>query len=664
MVEKMEMMNLVGHTNDLDYLIREIVLLGSVHPVDAIKEINESNFTLSMLEENVDEIINMCEIKPYIPKMTYKDVNKKLTFLMEQLNMKLNVTETKSCVAYEFQDVMEKVNNIYNKFITLTKEKVLLDEELEKINKLGVFNLIRNMDVNFKELRDMKFFNFRIGVLKAEDRIRLTMNYENISAAVMHLGIFEGEEVYMVVSVKELELETQRILNSVHFKEIEILEDYFNYPNIALREMGKRLNTIKADIEEHQEEILYFGREFGQVIQESYNQFMMELAVESIKEKVAYSRSYFYFSGWVPKYLEKHVEEVFKTKFGSAIILEFKNIEEIDINLTPPTKLRNNWFLKPFEFLVNMYGTPSYNEVDPTLFIGITYVVLFGAMFGDVGQGLVLLIAGIILSKKSFNPLGSGILTRLGISSMTFGFFYDSLFGYEHLISGFVSGILGISFADNLFMRPIENINFVLITSISLGVFLLTISFIYSIFNKVKQGNIQEGIFGRNGVAGLLLYMMLIGYLLRTLIPTLIIPTLILKIGIGISVISILLREPLTNIIYKKRPLYHESLSEYYVESGFDVIEAFLSLLSNSISFIRVGAFALNHVGLFIAFHTMAEMIGGVTGDIAMFIVGNLIVILLEGLIVFIQGLRLVYYEMFSKYYTGDGVDFEAAKIG
>ncbi len=213
------------------------------------------------------------------------------------------------------------------------------------------------------------------------------------------------------------------------------------------------------------------------------------------------------------------------------------------------------------------------------------------------------------------------------------------------------------------FIRPIENINTILIMSIIIGIFLLLVSFGYSIVNKLKKKDIKEGILGRNGIAGLCLYLSLIAFGVNAFVPAVQISSTILKLIIFVTIVAIIFREPVANLLLKHRPLYHESASEYYVESGFDILETFLSLLSNSISFIRVGAFALNHVGLFIAFHTMASIIGGAMGNISMFIIGNLLVIFLEGLIVFIQGLRLVYYEMFSKYFTGDGIEFNAAKM-
>lgn len=663
MIEKMELMNLVGHMNQLDNIMRDLVLMGDVHPVDAMQEINDSNFTLCMLEENVDEIVNMCVINPYEPKSNYKLIDKKLDYLMGRLEISRSIKNVKLSEPYAFEDVVNNVEVIYDKFNNLSKEMDQLQEEYKKLEALKVLKLIDEVEVNLKELKKMTYFEYRIGFLKKEDRIKLSMNYENISAAVLHIGTQAGHEVYLVVAPKELELETQRILNSVYFKEIELIDDYLDYPYVSVEKIHKRMSEIEVELVKHQDSIDSFSSLFEPVIQDCYNKLLMELATDSIKHKIANTRSFFYFSGWVSIAEKALIEETLKQKYGEGIIITFREIEEVDEHFIPPTKLKNPWLLKPFEFLVQMYGTPSYDEVDPTFFLGITYMFLFGAMFGDLGQGLVLLLGGIFLSKKFPNQMGAQILSRLGMSSMIFGFFYDSFFGYEHVISGIAGDMIGHASAEKIFMRPIENINPILMMSIAIGVFLLLISFGYSIFNKLKRKDIQEGYFGRNGIAGLTLYILLILYALNVFLPAFEMPVLLLRLGIGIAVACIVFREPATNLILKHRPLYHESPSEYYVESGFDILETFLSLLSNSVSFIRVGAFALNHVGLFIAFQTMASIIGGVTGNVGMFILGNLMVIFLEGLIVFIQGLRLVYYEMFSKYYTGEGIEFNAVKL-
>mgnify|MGYP000999251812 FL=1 len=125
---------------------------------------------------------------------------------------------------------------------------------------------------------------------------------------------------------------------------------------------------------------------------------------------------------------------------------------------------------------------------------------------------------------------------------------------------------------------------------------------------------------------------------------------------------AMVVKQPLGNLI-KKKPLYNESVSDYYIESGFSIIETLLSMLSGTLSFIRVGAFALTHVGLFIAFQTIGRLIGSGIGDVVVLIIGNVVIICLEGLIVFIQGLRLEYYELFSRYYKGEGVEFSPIKI-
>ena len=136
-----------------------------------------------------------------------------------------------------------------------------------------------------------------------------------------------------------------------------------------------------------------------------------------------------------------------------------------------------------------------------------------------------------------------------------------------------------------------------------------------------------------------------------------------LPIGVSVtllilSIIMIIFKQPLSRKLLEEDELYDSKKSDYYVESSFSIIEALLSVFSNLVSFTRVGAFAINHVGLYMAFEVMAKLAGGGIVGIIILILGNILIIGLEGMIVSIQGLRLEFYEMFSKYYKGEGHEF------
>ncbi|MGL6293252.1 V-type ATPase 116kDa subunit family protein, partial [Eubacterium aggregans] len=235
------------------------------------------------------------------------------------------------------------------------------------------------------------------------------------------------------------------------------------------------------------------------------------------------------------------------------------------------------------------------------------------------------------------------VLSRMAISSIIFGFIYGSIFGNETLL-------------PTLWVRPFSSINTILITAVIVGVAMILCGYIYSIINKLRSGDIKEGWFGPSGVAGLVLYITLLVCVLwiLTIGACSVMP---LYVVAAVLVVLVLFREPIANTI-RHRKLYDSTAGDYYVEAGFGLFEMLLGMLSNTLSFIRVGAFALTHVGLFMSFETLAEMVGGGFGGIVVLILGNILIIVLEGLIDFIQCLRLQFYELFSKYYTGDGEEF------
>jgi V/A-type H+-transporting ATPase subunit I len=352
----------------------------------------------------------------------------------------------------------------------------------------------------------------------------------------------------------------------------------------------------------------------------------------------------FFIFGFMPAGEAAGVQQELKQNFGDSVVLIEDNARERRQGSAPPTKIRNNMLVRPFEALISMYGIPSYGEKDPTPFFAVSYMLLFGAMFGDLGQGLVILLGGLLISRKTMNKSFGGILARLGFSSMVFGALYGSIFGSEEIIEPFL-------------IRPMANINTMLIGAIVLGVVLITISYIYSLANHFSSKNMEEGLFGREGLTGFLFFLTLV-YAVWGKASGRMNTGLGLPIGImAVLLLVMVFKQPLAGLLTGHR-LYEDSPGDYYIEAGFGVVETILSVASNIISFIRVGAFALNHVGLYIAFSTMAEMLHSKVGGIMVLVIGNIIIIGLEGLIVFIQSLRLEYYELFSKYYSGYGVEY------
>lgn len=654
-VEKMKLLNLVIEKTQAHDVLRDIALEEKIHLVNSMTEINESNFKLKVDEDRIEEVKGLCLIDSFSEKRDYKSVQEKLYSLMDYMALERVLNKSLLSENYQFENMEDDINRIYDELSHIKERISVLETEKTQLLEMNIIEGIYE-PVDFKRLFNLHFFNVKFGILTKENMERLVKNYDNIYAAILHIGRKGTNEIYIVVSLKELEIETDRILRSVYFEEIKLLEDYLDVPEKMIEKIKNRLMFIDQELEGLRMEAGNYREKHGASLMICYAQLMLELKIEQMKKLLAMTNNYVYITGWVSENDSCHLEKFFE-KYGNNIVYGTRDVDDVTHKLRPPTKLKNSWLFKPFEELVHMYGTPAYDELDPTSFVGLAYMILFGAMFGDVGQGLLLVFAGFLLKKKIENY--GGILMRIGVFSTLFGFFYDSLFGYEHVISK----LFPESLEKILFFRPIENINTMLVLGVASGLVFLMISYTYSVINKLKKKDLKEGLFGRNGIAGILLFIAVLLLVAGSFLNVTWVPVDLMKIIIVLMVILMVIREPLANTILKKKPLYHEPASEYYVESGFELLETFLGMLSNSLSFVRVGAFALNHVGLFMAFHTIADITGTFAGEVSMFILGNALVLGLEGLIVLIQGLRLVYYEMFSKYYTGDGRAFEPVVI-
>jgi len=648
-VEKMEMMNLVAPIENIHEILEGVVLTEKVH-IQKGQNSGDSNFTLSVLEDALSTLRDMGSLVRY--KASKKSLAAQRKDLQE-ITEAFDIVPDESKSGYGECSLERAVDILCEMKAKVDPIRKSLDETCEEIRRhrdfLESIKYLLGMDIDVSEFSKMKHFNYHIGTLTKERRIKLRNNYENISAVVLHIGSSEDGEAYLIFAPSDLDSESVKILKSLNFKEIKLPVEFKGTPDEVYEEVVEKIKTFNKIKEELEEKLSLLKEDYKHHIDNINRRLDIEEQIESLKDNLAVSRNFFYFSGWIPKSDRKKIKTQIE-KLCPTAILSFEESEDIRKEIIPPTKLKNSWLLRPFEMLVNLYGVPNYKEIDPTFFLGITYLILFGAMFGDVGQGSVIMLGGWLLKEKSAMKVQGELMMRVGISSVIFGFLYGSLFGFETVLPA-------------LLIRPIENIDTVLLSSVIFGVILLLMSFGLSIKNAVARRDIEEGLFGRNGLAGLLFYIVLLITVVQLALSRIVIPIYILFL-IGAFMLSmILFRNPIASAVLKKTPSYHGGKKEYYIEGSFDLIETLLSLLSNTISFIRIGAFALNHVGLFLAFETMAHLSGNPAASVFIIILGNVIIIALEGLIVFIQGLRLEYYEMFSKYYKGDGVKYEPLKI-
>jgi V/A-type H+-transporting ATPase subunit I len=646
-VEKMAMMDMVIPIGITHEVLKKIILLGKVNLTNAIDQIEDSEFVLNVEGKNMDKIVNLSFISPYPTDNRLGKYSDKINAIKTAFHLDFSLDKNCLKTSYSFDETADIIDIAYEKILKLTEKKDDLEKELKKIdNLIGKFSYIHDMDISIDDLRNLNYFQYQFGVLSKENRIKLKKNYENISALAFHLGSGDKEEIYLMIYPKSVEDEIKRIFRSLNFSGIDVPKEFSGTPRKVIQELKNKKKVLLDNIKEIDEKLQEIEEKNIDSLKCAFSRFQMEKKIEEADKYLASSKKFAYLSAWVSVKDKQQIRDEFK-EFENLLI-EFKDEKEVQ-TVKPPTKLKNNRLFSPFESLVKMYGTPSYNELDPTPFLSVTYMFLFGAMFGDLGQGFIFLLAGIFLSKKKKNSVFGPLIMRIGASSMIFGTLYGGFFGFENVIPA-------------LLLRPFDNINLVLEAAVFIGIFLIFMSYGYSIINAVKVNDIENGVFGKNGIAGLIFYislLLLIGgkFLNRVLIPTGFAVVLLL-----LTMAAMVVKQPLGNLI-KKKPLYNESVSDYYIESGFSIIETLLSMLSGTLSFIRVGAFALTHVGLFIAFQTIGRLIGSGIGDVVVLIIGNVVIICLEGLIVFIQGLRLEYYELFSRYYKGEGVEFSPIKI-
>jgi V/A-type H+-transporting ATPase subunit I len=297
-----------------------------------------------------------------------------------------------------------------------------------------------------------------------------------------------------------------------------------------------------------------------------------------------------------------------------------------------PSLVRSPRWLQPFEELVATFDLPSYNELDPAPIVAVSFLIMYGMMFGDLGQGLLLIVTGLWLRRRRWD-FGI-VVAAAGASGMLFGLLYGEAFGRQIMRARWV--------------EPLEGIWTILITSIAGGVVLLNIGFALNLVNAWRSNDWPRFWLEKNGVVGIALYWALLGGGLGVAFGTL--PKLALLL-IPVLCALLWIRELLTHWMWS-RPA--APLGEALLTGFFELLESLTGYVSNSLSFLRLGAFAVAHQGLS---ELVVAYSKGPWGWLAL-AVGTIVVVGFEGGVVGIQALRLEYYEFFGRFFQGGGQPF------
>jgi V/A-type H+-transporting ATPase subunit I len=317
-----------------------------------------------------------------------------------------------------------------------------------------------------------------------------------------------------------------------------------------------------------------------------------------------------------------------------------------------PILHRNPVLLRPFQSLIELYDTPSYGEVQPVAFFGVSFLFMFGLMFGDVGHGMVLAAAGYYLFRYVPRFLDYGILLmETGAASACFGFLYGSFFGIE--------GALPV-----LWLEPIHDLPAFMRIAIGFGVGFVSLGLLLNVFNSWRLGQRASALFSIRGLFGAFVYWTSVALLVRLAMPSAVVvpPWLLWALAIGAAAL-VVLRAPLLNRLGRVSPARGRGPSVPVwlraLEGSVELVDALIAYFANTVSFIRIAAFAAVHAGVFVAMFavsdTLAQTRFGSPLAAAALVAGNLVLILLEGLTVSVQVLRLEYYEFFGKFFRGGG---------
>lgn len=635
MIEKMKFLSITGPKADIDRVTSQYLSRYEIQLENALSEL-----------KTVPNLRPFTEVNPYRGELqTAKE-------LMENFQGSFDT----GIPPVPIDRAADIVHTLDQEMKELTGKKEALQSECQQL-KASMDNIIPFTDLNYNvsSILHFRYVKFRFGRIPHEYYDKF-MNYVYDTVdTVIHKCQEDSQYVWLVYFVPEVLCDKiDAIYASMHFERFFLPDEYEGTPNEASHVLEEKIETTENQIKEIENQIAASISSHMTDLTAAYQALSRFASGFEIRKMAALTKqedhTFYILCGWMS---EQDAKTFQKELEHDADTFCFVEEDHTNIISGPPTKLKNPKLFRPFEMFIQMYGIPAYNEMDPTILLGLTYSFLFGFMFGDVGQGLCLMTGGYLLYRAKKMSLAA-IISCCGFCSTIFGFLFGSVFGFENLI-------------EPLWLRPKEammqlpfigNLNTVFVVAIALGMGIVLLTMVLNVINSLRSHDTEKAYFDTNGIAGIVFYsaitVTVFLYMSGHALPA----TAVLIIMFVLPLLAIFFKEPLTALVEKKTEVLPESTGMFIVQGFFELFEVLLSYFSNTLSFVRVGAFAVSHAAMMEVVLMLAGAEAGSPNWLVV-ILGNVFVCGMEGLIVGIQVLRLEYYELFSRFYSGSGRAFK-----
>ncbi|AHC51762.1 ATP synthase subunit I [Sulfolobus acidocaldarius SUSAZ] len=681
--------------------------------------------TKDNVNEVVSKLLKLGTFEPDDPKVPISqnrledarrilgEINDKIARLILLMEASEIAVEPKGNLKQDKQDWIETAR-IYTSEASKIEEKYrVLLEEIQKLKserdslklKLDELEPFKDVDIDLKKMYTNTYFDVALAILSRQQ-------IEELKKRGFEVISYQSNNFYpsLIIGLKGTEL--NETLKKLGIKRLET-QDLVS-PSQQYKTIMDRINYIDGVLGAKRKELREKANEDKDWIQSTYGKLLTLRDSMLVLSKAKISDYFIQIEGYV---LEKFTKQLTNSLKDSAVVV-YEYPKRFGEQEEPPTYVNLPKSIRPLESIIELYGTPSYWEISPTLFLIITFPLIFGLMFPDLGNAIILLIFAIwfhnygkkrnsesirylslVLIYSSIIAAITGILAREFFGPLAVGGLRELLNNPSYPV-GPLYNIWPISESVYEKIAPIlptsgeTGIVNTIIISLLLGSILLFVSSILGVINTIKKKDYEYLVLDRlpllliytpplivfsYGFTNISNYTLQIQQLLGGIeyfifhsgspAPG---ATQILATSLVIWVELALIFNWIGKIIILRR---HEKVSignaivTGFIEGAF---EAGILLLSNVISFIRILIFAIAHYYILFAFSFMGYLAAGSPNSlfavfinpasIAIIIVGNLLAIALEGLVVFIQDMRLHFYEMFSKFYEGRGRKFNPVK--